>query len=362
MRALVIGLAVCLGLAICLPVARAQEAASGFEVRTTLSEEGVYSHELTEPPRSGDPVAGGFRAVFYPVWKWNEHWTVEGAVQVYSRPYFWEQFSTQGYGVKTDVLQAHLNYSRFWKKGSLVVRAGMLSSAFGSFLLRYDDGVNPLIGMPMTYGYYSGVSPLGLAGAQVDATVGKVDFRSQFVTSSVVNRRSIFDHDQYGNWAGGAGYTILQGFRVGASAFRGPYLDRQSPFFFPGEANPKDLPGSGIGVDLSWARGGWNVYGEWQRLQMDYRLIPTFSEHAAYGEIRRVLHPRWYVAARLGYLRASAFPGYQSYETAVGFRPNAHQLVKMDYEIEQGPTIRGTLNNTFAVQLVTQFRAISLAR
>jgi hypothetical protein len=344
-----------------LRAAWAQEADSGFEVRTTLSEEGVYAQELTQPPRSGDPYAGGFRALFYPVWKWNQHWTVEGAVQVYSRPYFWEQFSTQGYGVKADVLQAHLNYSRFWSKASLVVRAGILSSAFGSFLLRYDDAVNPLIDMPMIYGYYTGVTNLGLAGAQVDATVGKVDFRSQFVNSSAVNRRSIFDHDQYGNWAGGAGYTIVQGFRVGASAFRGPYLDRQSPFYFPGEADPKDLPGSGVGVDVAWARGGWNVYGEWQRLQMDYTVIPAFREQAAYAEIRRVLSPRWYVAARPGYLRASAFPGYQEYETVVGYRPNAHQLVKVEYEIAQGPRIRGTLSNTFAIQLVTQFRAISLA-
>jgi hypothetical protein len=224
--------------------------------------------------------------------------------------------------------------------------------------LRYDDAVNPLIGMPVIYGYYTGVSSLGLAGAQVDATVGKVDFRTQFVNSSAVNRRSIFDHDQYGNWAGGAGYTIKQGFRVGASAFRGPYLDRQFPFYFTGEAKPKDLPATGVGVDVAWARGAWNIYGEWQRLQLDYRVIPIFSEQAAYGEVRYVLNPRWYLAERAGYLRASAFSGYQTYETAVGFRPNAHQLVKLEYEIEQGSP---TQYNTVAIQVVTQFRAISLA-
>src|ERR1700730_17542667 len=125
----------------CFSAAWAQEAGSGFEVRSTVSEAGFYSHELSAAPRSGDTVAGGFRAVFYPVWKWNEHWTLEGTVQVHSRPYFAEEFYTQGYGLKSDVLQAHLNYSRFWKKGSVVVRAGMLSSSFGSFLLRYDDAL-----------------------------------------------------------------------------------------------------------------------------------------------------------------------------------------------------------------------------
>jgi len=196
-------------------ISLAQEADSGFELRTTLSAEAFSSQELTQSPRDGDAVSGGFRAMLYPVWKWNDNWSVDGAFQIHSRPYFFDEFSTQGYGIKGDLMQAHLNYSHFWKKASVVARVGVLSSAFGSFLLRYDDAVNPLIDIPLSYGYYSGVTLLGLPGAQVDATYGKMDFRAQFVNSSPLNPRSVFDHDQYGNWAGGAGYTILQGFRVG---------------------------------------------------------------------------------------------------------------------------------------------------
>src|SRR5580658_1231548 len=100
-------------------VAAAQEADSGFELRATLSAEGVSSQELTQPPRDGDPVTGGFRAMLYPIWKWNDSWSVDGAFQVYSRPYFFNQFTTQGYGVETNLLQGHLNYSHFWKKASV---------------------------------------------------------------------------------------------------------------------------------------------------------------------------------------------------------------------------------------------------
>ncbi len=242
------------------------------------------------------------------------------------------------------------------------MRAGQLSTAFGAFLLRYDDMQNPLLDMPVSYGYYSGTTVLGLAGVQVDASVHKLDFRAQFVNSSPANPRSILDRDQYGDWAGGIGYTIKQGFRVGASTYRGPYLDRQSPFYFPGEAKPRDLPATAVGVDVAWGRGPWNVYGEWQRFQMDYRLIPTFHEQVGYGEVRRVLGPRWYVAERISYIRASAFPGYQVYETAVGYRPNAHQLIKVGYEVEQGPATQGAQDNTFAIQFVTAFRALSLGR
>jgi hypothetical protein len=330
---------------------RAQEATSGFELRTTLSAEGVDSPELTEYSREGHPVTGGFRAMLYPVWKWDQHWSFEGTVQVHSRPYFFDEIETQGYGVKADIMQGHVNYAQFWNKASVVVRAGMLSSAFGSFLLRYDDAVNSLIDKPLAYGYYGGINPLGLAGVQLDATYGNWDFRGQFVNSSALNRRSIFDHDQYGNWAGGAGYTILQGFRAGTSFLRGPYLDRQYAYFFPGEAPPNALPATGVGVDVSWGRGPWTAYSEWQRFQMDYRAIPTFREQFAYGEMRRVLAPRWYVAGRVSQMSDSAGPSKRVYEAAIGFRPSAFELIKFEYET----------NKTVAVQFVVTMRPLAFS-
>ena len=341
----------------------AQEANSGFEVHGMLTVSSAYSNDLTEDPRDGSPIASGFRAVVYPTWKIDENWSVSGAVDVRSRPYFYEEFSTQGYGLKADVLQLHLTYSRFWHNRSLVVRAGQLSSAFGSFLLRYDEYSNPLTQLPLSYGYYGdGVTTLGLMGAQIDATIGKLDMRAQFVNSSPTNRRSIFDRDQYGNWAGGLGYTIVQGFRVGVSAYRGPYLDRQSPYYFPGEAEPKDLPGSAYGVDVQWGRGPWNAYGELQKFHFVYHAIPTFNENTGYVEVRRTLNPRWYVATRIGYMRSNAEPAVNAIEGAVGFRPNRFQLLKAGYQVEYTPGTRGSLDSVLAVQLVTLLRPLNFSR
>lgn len=351
-------------IALCLAAGlRAQEAESGFEVRGTVSEQAVFAQALEDAPRDGFPAAAGFRAVLYPTWKLNQHWSVDGAIQTYSRPYFFEQFSTQGYGLKTDVLRAELSYSQFWKKASVVIRAGQMPTAFGSFLLRYDDAENYLIDMPLAYGYYgAGVSALGLAGAQVDATLGRLDLRAQFVNSSPANRRSIFDREQYGNWAGGAGYTIRQGLRVGVSGYRGPYLDRQFEYYFPGEADPRDLPATAYGADVQWGRGHLNVNGEWQHFTMAYHKIPTFREHTGYAEARYVVGPRWYLAARGGYLSSGALGAREVYEVAAGFRPNRYQLVKVGYELGQGGKIRAMHAPTLVVQFVTTFRAVSLAR
>ena len=170
--------------------------------------------------------------------------------------------------------------------------------------------------------------------------------------ATAIGRRLVF---------GGVGYTIRQGFRIGASTYYGPYLDRQYPYFFPGEANPNQLPAYAYGLDVQWGKGPWNAWGELQHFTMEYHAIPTFTQHTGYAELRRVLNPRWYVAARLGYLR-SAYAGSESYEVAAGFRPNTHQLLKFSYQIQHGLAYPGTEGNVAAIELVTFFRAFSLAR
>jgi hypothetical protein len=319
----------------------------------------------TEPPRDGSPWTGGLRAVLYPTWKLSDHWTVSGAIEAYSRPYFANELNTQGYGLKGDILQATLNYSnysRFWKDGSIVLHVGEVSSAFGSFLLHYDDADNALIRTPQTYGYYyQPITLSGLTGAEADGTFKKVDFRAQLVNSSPINPRSILDHDQYANWAGGAGYTIRQGLRIGVSGYRGPYLSRDFPYFFPGESPPHDLPAGAVGVDVEWAIGHWNIQGELQRFIMTYHVIPTFHEQAGYAEVRRGLSPRWFVAERSSYIEPSEGPVVQEYEAVAGFRPDSHQIIKMGYGVDRTCASGVKLQRLVELQLVTTLHVLSLS-
>jgi hypothetical protein len=286
--------------------------------------------------------------------KFSDNWFITGALQLATRPYFYEDLSTPGYGAKGTVLQSTLNYSRVFHDGSVLVRAGEMSTTFGSFMLRYDDADNPLVDVPIEYGYYyAPVSILGVAGAQIDATRGKVDVRLQFANSSPTNPRSVFARDQYGNWAGGAGYTIRQGFRVGASAYRGPYLSRDYEYFFPGEANPNTLSATAVGIDVNWAHGHTSAQGEIQRFVMPYKAIPTFTETAGYGELKQALSPRWYIAVRNGYSSTGSSGNQQILETAAGFRPNRLQLIKIGYEYEHYSTGADRNDNALAIQFIT---------
>ncbi len=349
--------ACCFGVALCLLGPRlttAQEAGSGVDLRATVTAQAVGSSELTEAPRSGAPMAAGAHIVVYPTIKLDEHWFVTGAVQLVTRPYYYADLSAAGYGAEGELLQATLNYSRVSQKGTLLVRAGEMSTAFGSFLLRYDDAENPLVNVPMEYGYYySPVSILGVAGAQIDATRGKWDGRIQFANSSPANPRSLFVHDQYGNWAGGAGYTIRQGFRIGISGYRGPYLDRHYAYFFPGEVSPSKLPAHALGLDANWAHGHTAAYAEVQRFVMPYTVIPTLRELVGYGEIRQVLSPRWFVADRYGQSSNHIVASTRSFETSAAFRPDRLQLLKIGYEFEHYSSGSERQNNILGFQLVT---------
>jgi hypothetical protein len=337
----------------------AQESGSGIDVRATITGEAAYSHYPADAPRNSAAVTAGIRAMFYPEWKISSHWAVSGAFQLNSVPYFHDDLSTAR-GVRAHVLQAHLGYYRVWKDASLIIRAGQLQSAFGNFLLHYDDAANPLFGAPAQYGYdFGGVTTLGLVGMEAAATLGKWDARAQFTNSSPANPRGVFDTDQYANWTGGAGYTFRQGLRAGISAYRGPYLDRHYPTYSKGEARPIDLPATAWGADVEWARGHLNVTGEWQRFSLPYRAIPSVQQTASYGDVKFVLNPRWYVAARAGFRHINRNAGEETYELTAGFRPGANQLIKAGYILERSRS--GGLQPMLGVQFITTIHPLSLA-
>lgn len=341
----------------------AQEASRGIDLRATLTMESVASNELSDELRNGSPIILATRSVVYPTIKLSDNWSITGAVQAATRPYFYQDLSTSGYGLKGNLLQCALNYSRVSDRGSLVLHAGEMPTAFGAFALRYDETTNPLVDIPQGYGYYyAPVSFLGVAAVEVEATHGKVDGRVQFANSSPANPRSLLARDQYGNWAGGAGYTIRQGFRIGLSGYRGPYLDRQYAYFYPGEANPSTLPAHGLGIDANWSHHHTWVFVELQKFVMPYTLFPNFRESVAYGEIRQDFSPRWFAAIRYGYSCNNASGKLHSIESGAGFRLNRHQLLKIAYEEQRYQASDETPNHMLGIQFVTSLHRTLVSR
>jgi len=89
--------------------------------------------------------------------------------------------------------------------------------------------------------------------------------------------------------------------------------------------------------------------------------------------VKAVLNARTYLALRAGFQRNSrvqdavlqspgAFsPDRQSYEFAIGYRPNRWQLVKVGYEWLKTAEVSGTRDNVVGIQLVTSIHSLAAA-
>ena len=364
---------------------RAQEAESGFTVPLVVTGGFLDTDRGQADDPSAATLTAGFHVLAEPQLKLGPHWYVYSAVQVRSLPFFYQDTYDAERGIKTDLLQGFVGYTRSWNKTAISVKAGKLSSAFGSFPLEYNDAENPLLDQPMPYTYlvpgyhgkpygYTPVTLYGLYGAELDLSWRRADARLQLTNSSPYNPKSLFDSGQHPQWTAGTGYTIRQGLRVGMSAYRGPWLNSSTASHLPRGLRFGDFPASALGVDAQWARGHWSTSGEWDRFVFDfpyYSTAPALS--FGYVEAKRVINPRWYAALRAGYqtsnhpvywgMRSATtfLPNRQSYELAAGFRPNRLTLLKAGYEwvnVEGGP--RGQ-DNVLGVQFIVSVNPLSKA-
>lgn len=339
-------------------ILQGQEARFAFGDPITFTAQSAYTGRAADFDKPERSPSVALKLNLYPTLKLGSHWFAYGAVQVHSTPFIYSELGSNSFEIQSTILQAYAGYTRVAEGRSVTVKVGQLSSAFGSYPLRYDDARNWLIDSPSSYGYYAPVSLKGLPGAEMDVVLGKADLRFQFTNSSPGNPRQLWDSGQFGSWTAGAGYTIRQGFRVGASAYRGPYLNRDYIYFFPGEADPKSLPATGLGVDVQYARGRLNLSGEAHKFLMPYRAIPDYVTENVYGEAKVTLSPRWFVSGRIALsnqgwthkLRRS-----QTYEGVVAFRPARNQLVKLGYLAIQNPFVPSSLNNVLGLQYVVTF-------
>jgi len=301
---------------ISLPAA-AQDAEAGIAVPITLTGGALYSHRMQGDNPAAGPVDGAFHLSVSPTLRLSEHWFAYASIQLRSTPFYYYDAFEADHDVDIDAIQAFLGYTTTYKSATILVKAGQLATAFGSFPLHYDDADNPLLDQPLSYATYVNVSPdqlcsapaqsssgwstgyscggsygltpvtlYGLPGVEVDVSDHKVDGRFQVTNSSPANPHELLSGNQYAQWTAGGGYTIIQGFRIGGSVFRGPYLDRGVISWLSAGQTARDFPATGAGLDAQWARGRWSTSGEWQWFRFDYpgfRIAPSTS--IAYAEV-----------------------------------------------------------------------------
>ncbi len=400
--------------------ASAQEASSGLSLPVTVSGNARFTKDTGGGEPASTEVNGGFRATISPSLRLGNHWFAYAVLNTQSSSYLdYESSSLPDSAVSAEFIQAYVGYKKDFHSGSVLIKAGRLASAFGLYPLEYDDATSPLIEPPPVYvanlplrpdqlpcgvhdviwqtygddvqfncggssrsGY--GLTPVtlyGIPGFETQLSWRRLDARLQITNSSPANPQSLLSRSQFGEWTAGGGYTFHEGLHVGISGFRGPYLDHVLEGLLPPGKRLGDYFASGIGVDLQWLHGSWSVSGEWQQFRFD---VPGFAEspsvQAAYGQVKRILTPRAFVAFRAalelpgaakdssGHYTPQLEARQETEEAVLGYRINRMQLLKIGFENMNGNdwalgNAIWPARHTFGleIQLVNSFNALSKA-
>ncbi len=389
----------------------AQEAESGISMPVTASFGVMDTHRFNYFSPIASPAAANFRLMFYPTLRLGNHWFAYAAIQVRRLPYFYYDAFLTERGVETDLIQGYVGYTFHPGAATVVFKAGQMTTAFGSFPLRYDDAENPLMDQPLMYmtdtpiaayqvscgtvdllkqhygvvsdqcggapGYVAGLTPVtlyGLPAAQAEISVHHFDGRLQVTTSSPANLTGWEISRQYLQWAGGAGVTIQQGLRVGGSAFRGPYLDDTLSPLLPKGTTVRSFPATGTGLDVEWARGRFNTHSELQQVRFDSpNFIVPPRILAGYVEVKGRVTPRIYAAVRDGFLKTQSVtdklgvsaaefaPTLHTTEVGLGYWLRPRILAKVSYEFAQAAGSSGAKSNVLGLQLVASFNQLQWA-
>jgi hypothetical protein len=354
-----------------------QEANSGFSVPVTITGEARASNG-TDGLNTKD---WGFRAVAAPAFRFGSHWFAYAALDAHSSAYFPYEFGVDNDRlVRTELMQAFAGYTTQISRASILLKAGQMNTAFGLYPVEYDDAKTPLIDPPLAYATNLPVRPdqlpcgvndilrqdydadltyhcggaqserygltaatlYGLPAFEAEISLARFDGRVQITNSSPVNPHGLFSDSQYLQWSAGGGYAFRGGLHIGVSGFRGAYLDNNVRPWLPAGKLPRDYLATGIGIDARWSRGVWSAEGEWLHSSFE---LPGFvrgpSETAAYAELKRIISPRLFAAARVnsnfsgsmqdvsGVTATHAISPQQMYELTIGYRLNRQQLLKV---------------------------------
>ncbi|HEX4771360.1 MAG TPA: hypothetical protein VH351_11035 [Bryobacteraceae bacterium] len=360
----------------------AQAANYGISAPIVVSGAAELAHNTGGVDNSTQGRAG-VRATVAPSLLLGAHWFAYSLVDIRSSDYLpYEEHGDEA-AIDTRLSQAYIGYKQDFAHASLLVKAGRLASAFGSYPLQYNDAKTAFINPPLPYyqplpfrpdqracdlddllgqdyggsvAFHCGgsstpgygrlpVTLYGIPGIETQISWKRVDSRAQITNSSPANPQSLLSASQAIQWTTGGGYSFRGGLRAGFSQFHGPYLDSSVTPALPPNKRFRDYRASGFGIDSQWSHAAWAAEGEWQFFHFDLPgFIQSPSQQAAYIQIKRILSPRYYAAFRSSIERpGGARDGFgeriaqfqdsrQTHEFVFGYWINHLQLLKMGFQ------------------------------
>jgi hypothetical protein len=254
---------------------------------------------------------------------------------------------------------------RYIRSPALIVAGGRFIHPVGTFGGRRFSTVNPLIGEPDAY---PDIYPWG---ARVEGTVSQFDYRLALVTLPVSHPGYVPDPDARLRTAIGAGYSPMEGTRIGISATAGSYLNRSLQDSLPAGKTWTDYRQRLLAVDLRFSHGYFESHAE---LALSGYDAPTRTASvnglSYYLEGKYTWSPRIFTALRLeanNYAFVQPVGGGAWFarsvqmlngEVGAGYRFSADVLLKASYRRDRWPPdLAAFLPNGHALAVQLSYQA-----
>jgi hypothetical protein len=262
--------------------------------------------------------------------------------------------------------------TRWSPSDAFTLEAGKMTHVVGTFASRWLSFRNPLVGMPDGY---SLVYPFGV---KLTGSASVFDWRAAVLSKPLTHEDYTVEPSHAPRPAVGVGITPVTGFRLGASATVGPYLNHElAPTLLAGR-DWRSYRQRLVAADLQLSRGYFEGFAEVARGSYDVPGTAALSGITWYVETKYTFTPRVYAAARVernDYPYIMPFDDttwiadksdFTDLEVGAGFRLTASTLLKLSVRADHwvpnpNPFAPQTSGRALAMQLSRTFDVLELA-
>jgi hypothetical protein len=240
-------------------------------------------------------------------------------------------------GVTAELEQAGLRYARH---RSAVLNLGRMYHPLGAFAPRIFSTRNPLIGIP------DGYTPVYPWGAMINGERKRVDYRVAAVSRPLTHRDYVPPASDALRPVVGIGVSPWIGFRIGASATSGPYLNRDLSSSQLNGQSWRSYHQRVIAGEAQYGVGHFDLRAEYAHADFDVPRNGRINGQTGYVETRYTVTPQLFLAAR-GEVNQYPFiasftpttwvsrqTSFRDVEAGLGFRVTESTLVKATFRVD----------------------------
>ena len=262
--------------------------------------------------------------------------------------------------------------TRWSPSDALVLEAGKMTHVVGAFVSRHLSFRNPLVGMPDGY---SLVYPFGV---KVAGSASVFDWRAAVLSKPMTHEGYTVEPSHTPRPAVGAGITPFVGFRLGASATMGPYLNHElAPTLLAGR-EWRSYRQRLVAADMQLSRGYFEAFAELARGSYDVPGGEPVAGLTWYVETKYTFTPRLYGAVRVerndypyimprdDFTWVADKSDFTDVEVGAGFRLTSSMLAKLSVRADHwvpnpNPFAPQTSGRAVAIQLSQTFDLVEMA-